>query len=326
MAEPRVTVVVPARNAARTIGACLSALGRQRYPAGRFEVLVVDDGSRDGTGEVAARRGVRLLRINGRGPAAARNAGARAASGDLVLFTDADCQPDPDWVPRMVAPFEDPAVVATKGVYRTEQTTLIARFVQAEYEEKYRRMAGFPTIDFVDTYAAAYRRDVFLQAGGFDERYTQAANEDLDLSYRLAELGYRMVFVADAVVVHRHPDTVISYARRKFKVGYWKPLLHRDHPAKARSDSHTPPSLRWQVALAAVIAGALPLAPRVRVARCALVGALAAHALSSFPLAGLAGQRDRRLLLASPPLVLVRSFALGLGYLAGWWALRRADA
>lgn len=318
-----VSVVVPARDAATTIGRCLDALAAQTCPADRRELIVVDDGSVDATRELARASGACVLAQPTRGPAAARNLGARRARGDLLLFTDADCAPEPTWIERMVAPFADPSVVATKGAYRTEQTALAARFAQAEYEDKYRRMARFPTIDFVDTYAAAYRRDRFLDAGGFDERYPTAANEDLDLSFRLAERGARMLFVPEARVHHQHPTGLVAYARRKYRVGRWKPLLHADHPAKARADTHTPATLRPQVGLAALAALCLLGAPVSSLARRAAAALLAVHLATSLPFAVRLGRRDPALGLAVPLFVLVRSLALAAGYAVGLLALGR---
>src|SRR5689334_9252898 len=100
--ELRASVVIPARNAARTLPATLAALRGQTYPADRLEVIVVDDGSADATGEVAAAGGARVLRQAPAGPAAARNRGAAAATGEIILFTDADCTPAPTWVERML--------------------------------------------------------------------------------------------------------------------------------------------------------------------------------------------------------------------------------
>ena len=119
----------------------------------------------DDTAAVAATMGVIVLSQTNAGPAAARNPGARAAAGDILLFTDADCVPASDWVERMVAPFADPAVAGTKGEYRTRQRALIARFVQQEYQDRYDRMVGQSSIYFVDTYSAGYRRNLFLAAG-----------------------------------------------------------------------------------------------------------------------------------------------------------------
>ena len=103
-----VSVIVPVYNAKETLGECLSAIGNQVLNGIPLEVIVVDDGSSDGTAAVATRfTGVILVRQPNRGPAAARNAGARKASGDILLFTDADCVPAGNWITEMVGPFSD---------------------------------------------------------------------------------------------------------------------------------------------------------------------------------------------------------------------------
>src|SRR5204863_903204 len=97
LAVAEVSVIVPARDAAATLGRALAALGAQEG-APDFEVIVVDDGSRDGTAQLAERAGARTVRAAGDGPARARNAGAAAASGAVLAFTDADCYPTPGWL------------------------------------------------------------------------------------------------------------------------------------------------------------------------------------------------------------------------------------
>ncbi len=186
------------------------------------------------------------------GPAAARNRGAAAAQGELLLFTDADCAPVPGWISALVAPFSDPSVAGAKGAYLTRQRGVVPRFTQLEYQERYDRMAGRETIDFIDTYSAAYRRDVFLANSGFDTVFPTASVEDQELSFRLAEKGYRLVFAPDALVYHRHNPTVRAYVRRKFYIGYWKALIARWHPSRMAQDSHTPGTVKLQMALAAL--------------------------------------------------------------------------
>ena len=102
----RISVVVPFRNAERHIERCLDALSDQEPFDGDFEVLLVDDRSTDASAELVARRGLRLLRSHGRGPYTARNVGILASSGDVVAFTDADCEPASDWLGRIAEEFE----------------------------------------------------------------------------------------------------------------------------------------------------------------------------------------------------------------------------
>ena len=166
-----ISIIVPAKNAAKTLGECLQALLHQEgFLFDRdYEVIVVDDGSTDETAKIAEEVNVNVVRQPNQGPAAARNAGARIARGTVLLFTDADSAPSPTWLQELTRPFHNPEVVGVKGVYSSRQTGLVARFVQQEYEYKYARMRNQATIDFIDTNNAAYRKEVFLQNGGFDE-------------------------------------------------------------------------------------------------------------------------------------------------------------
>lgn len=317
MEEPAVSVVVPAYRAARTISACLKALNEQTVERGRYELIVVDDGSDDATVVQARQAGAdRVLTVPHGGPAAARNAGVAAARGAIVLFTDADCEPAPDWIERMLAPFDDPAVDGAKGVYRTRQRSWVARFVQLEYEDKYDRMRGRQTIDFVDTYAAAYRRRVFAD-GGFDPAFPAASGEDVEFSYRLARQGRRLVFAPDAVVYHQHPATLARYARRKYYVGFWRVRMVRLHPDKVIDDAHTPQSLKLQVVLMALILLSLALALFWSRALFAVGGLLLVFLLSALPFLLKALRRDAVVAFVAPWLLLVRALALGLGFAAG---------
>ena len=312
-----ISIVVPTYNAQDTLGACLAALQDQRAAGDAYEIIVVDDGSTDRSAEIARQHGVRVIQQPNAGPAAARNRGAREAHGSLLLFTDADCEPAPDWIVRMTAPFADPEVTGAKGVYRTRQRQVVPRFVQLEYETRYERMAYQAVIDFVDTYSAAYRRDVFLANGGFDTVFPTASVEDQEFSFRLARKGYRLIFVPQAVVYHRHDRNLGEYWRRKFGIGFWKALLLRWHPGRAIRDSHTPQVLKVQIALAALLVVSIPVALLWSPARWAVLTEVLLFVLAAAPFCWRAIGQGVVLGALAPSVLLVRALALGSGLAVG---------
>ncbi len=326
--NPIATVIVPTHNHAESVIACLDGLAGQNIAGDDIEILVVDASSSDATVAAVAvwlarHAGLtaRFLQEKSGSLALARNAGAQAARTDLLLFLDADCVPAPDWVATMCSSFADPAVIGVRGAICTAQRGLTPAFVQAEYDDRYDRMRGFATIDFIDNYAAAYRRAVFLANGGFDPFFV--ACEDQELSFRLAEKGYQMAFQPAAIVTHRHDTGLGGYMRRKYLQGYWKAPLTRLHPERMVQDAHTPQVLKFQIVLlsltfglvlAALLGFFLPWAGWLLLGAGA---ALVALLLSAAPFIAKLARRSPQLALIGPGMVLARSLALGAGYLAG---------
>ena len=312
-----VSIIIPTFNGAARIGNCLDALANQvaRHSA---EILVVDDGSTDGIKEVVGRYpGVRLISQANAGPAAARNHGAQEAQGAIILFTDDDCVPMPDWLDAMLEPFKDPEVVGAKGVYRTRQKRLAARFVQIEYEDRYHLMAGLENIDFIDTYSAAFRRDRFLEMTGYDTSFPVACAEDIELSYRMSSRGWKMKFVPNAIVYHTHPDSFWWYLKKKYKFAFWRVLAVRKNPSKAVKDSHTPQIMKLQLLFAPLLLLAvcwdLILKPALPVS--AFV--VAAFFLTTLPFALRAIGKDPLVGLISPLVLAARACAQLLGVVSG---------
>jgi len=313
----RLTVVIPAYNAADTLPDALAALAAQTLGRDAFAVIVVDDGSTDDTAAVAERLGATVLRQANAGPATARNVGAAAAGKDcdVVVFTDADCAPAPDFLEQLLAPLADPAVSGVQGAYRTRQTSLVARFAQLEFADRYAYVARRPTIDLVATYACAYRKTVFDAAGGFDASFRLADNEDTELSYRLSAAGRRLVFAPAAVVYHRHPATPARYLRIKLRRAYWRFRACREHPEKLVRDGYTPPVIRVQTVLAGLFVLGLLLLPFGDLGAALSGAALAALFATTIPFVRFAAPRDRPVAVLAPLFILGRSlaFAAGLG-------------
>jgi cellulose synthase/poly-beta-1,6-N-acetylglucosamine synthase-like glycosyltransferase len=266
---------------------------------------------------------VRLIAQLNAGPAAARNRGAFEAQGDTLLFTDDDCVPQRDWVSAMLAPFADPEVVGAKGAYRTRQTSLAARFVQMDYEDRYRLMAGVRDIDFIDTYSAAFARQRFLEMNGYDTSFPVACAEDIELSYRMSARGWKMRFVPSAVVYHSHPDSLWRYLKKKYKFAYWRVLAVKKNPGKAIKDSHTPQIMKLQLLFlpALVLALILDLTFHFRIPLTVIL--LGCFLISTLPFAFRAFRKDPLVALLSPFVLGARACAQTLGVIGGAFYARR---
>jgi len=316
-----VSVVVPVFNGGNTIERCVRCLKRQKTTRD-FEIIIVDDGSTDGCLGRIDGPGVRVIKQANHGPAAARNLGVEKSRGRIVLFTDSDCEPLENWIEEMVAPFENPGVSGVKGSYRTCQQGIVPLFVQLEYEDKYVRMKKDRTIDFIDTYSAAFLKRAFLATGRFDASFPVPSVEDQEFSFRMWEKGYQMVFNPKAVVRHIHVETVRDYMKKKFRIGYWKALVLRKHPKKVMRDSHTPQSLKMEMILVTVSVFCLLLS--IVEARFLLYGfvLLAGFLAVVSPFVIKSFRKNRRVALFSPLFLWVRALSLTSGLLIG--ALRFA--
>ncbi|MCB8944129.1 MAG: sugar transferase [Ardenticatenaceae bacterium] len=315
-----ISIIIPAYNAGHTIEACIRALQQQETNE-TFEIIVVNDASTDNTVEVATAVGAHQIISKGKlGKSGTRNAGAEAAQGSILLFTDADCEPLPDWIERMITPFRhDPDVIGVKGAYYSRQTELVARFTQVEVEERYDRMRQLPTTNFIDTYAAAYKRDIFLENGGFDTSLPEV--EDQDFSFRLAAKGYKMVFVPEARVYHRHTVSARHYFRRKFAIGKWKAMLMHRHPERLVSDSRTPQLLKVQMGFTLLLPPAIIAALIWPQLAWGLTAVTLGFILSCLPFLIKTARRDAPVLLIALPMLFLRAVALAYSYVYGLFNL-----
>ncbi len=332
------SVIVPVYNGSATIVHCLQALANQTVAPDCYEIIVVDDGSTDTTHTTVTawcqhhpHIRCKLIRQSNQGPAAARNRGAEVAQGVLLLFTDADCRPVAGWIAAFVAAFDldkessratnaaavtDRPVSAAMGTYRSEQQTIAARFAQLEFAERYVHMHHEPTLDVVATYSAAFRRTVFADAKGFDPAFPKANNEDVELSYRLSELGHRMIFVPAAVVYHPHGATWWDYAQTKLGRAYWRTIVYKRYPAKAIKDSYTPQILKVQILLAPLCLVGLLWFFLTQEVRALLL--LVPFLLTTLPMIRFAWQqREVRVAFWTPWGLWIRSLVFALGVATG---------
>ena len=234
---PTFSVIVPTYQRAASLERCLDALGAQTLERDRFEVIVVDDGSTEPPRAAVARAAcaldVRMIEQVNAGPAAARNAGANAARGAYVVFTDDDCRPDPGWLralDAMAARSPGCAIggrvvnALGDGIYSTASQLLI-EFLYDYYNVDETGGRFFITSNL------AVPTQAFRQIGGFDASFPLAAGEDRDLCDRWREAGLRMVYCDEAIVHHAHELSLRSFCRQHFNYGRGAYHLHR---ARAR--------------------------------------------------------------------------------------------
>lgn len=207
--------MVPVLNGAGRVATCVSSiLGQTRPPE---DVIVVDNGSTDATAARAAAAGATVVSEPVRGVYRARNAGWSSTQADVVAFTDADCEPDPDWLERLVEPFSDPAVAAVGGDAVLGQVrTPAQRWVTLRGFLSQRANFEHAFMPFFATANAAFRRSALEKVGGFEESFLSGG--DTDLSWRVqAFAGGRLVFRPEARVVHHfaeHWSEITSRSRR----------------------------------------------------------------------------------------------------------------
>ena len=203
MSRPAVSVVVPVRDDADRLRRCLAALAASDFDD--FDVTVVDDGSRDDSSAAVARAAGATVLRNGRsvGPAAARNAGARAATGRVVFFVDADCLARPDAVRRVardLAPGEPHDAVFGSYGPDPEHPALVSRWKNLAHRHVHQ--VAPPEASTFWSGCGAVRRDVFLRFGGFDETYGRPCIEDIELGMRMRAAGRRILLDRELQVDH----------------------------------------------------------------------------------------------------------------------------
>jgi GT2 family glycosyltransferase len=240
-AAPEFSVVIPAFNRLEVLSEVIAALELQEAPP-PFEVVVVDDGSSDGTGEWLRARNFRMpLRVltqENRGPAAARNTGVAVAAGRWVAFLGDDTVPSAGWLAAHRAAHrrhgDDPhlAVIGYTGWHRRMRLNPFLRYIN-EYGLQFGyaliRDAENVPFNFFYTSNLSLARELLL-AEPFDLRFPFAAWEDIEVAYRLKKRGLRLLYEPSARVAHDHPTDLARFAARQEKAGFCAVVFYRLHP------------------------------------------------------------------------------------------------
>jgi GT2 family glycosyltransferase len=270
---PQISVVVPTRGRPAALATCLSALERSTLGPDRMEVVVVGDGE-DVARPPSGRIPVRFLSQPRRGPAAARNLGARDARARVLAFTDDDCAPARAWAERMLAHVrERPDAVVGGRVSNAlpENPWSAASHLVLDVVIDMHAAPGVP--GFAPTSNLALTRELFHELGGFDERFPSAAAEDREFCHRSFASGHPFVLAAEARVDHFHELDARSFLRQS--IAYGRGEVTYQAVASARGAPDPARGFYPRLARAAIGLGARR---GVRVAWRAMVGQVAFNA------------------------------------------------
>jgi GT2 family glycosyltransferase len=239
----RFSVIIPTYNRPQALRRCLDALARLDYSRDQFEVIVVDDGSRESLTALVTDfhdgLDLRLLREEHAGPGLARNAGAAQARGEYLTFTDDDCAPFPDWLCALEQRFaRDPDCLVggptingnPDNLYATASQMLIDYLLGAFFQKG---KATTPSA-FVTSNNMAVRAAMFRALGGFRPPLPTASAEDREFCYRWQREGQPLTYAPEVRVVHHQPCTFGGFVRQHYTYGRGAYYLHRREAADAR--------------------------------------------------------------------------------------------
>lgn len=224
----KISVVVPVYNGADTIAQCIESLLGQDYPADRYDVIVVENGSTDDTTAIVERYPVRLYRSPKRGVAQARNFGIAKTDADIIAMLDADCVAEKNWLTELARPYADPEIGGVGGPildFVHPNLTFVERFA-AECHPLTNFFIPNKGEFLPRLYGAncSYRRELLVRVGLMDTRLPMA--HDVEISWRVQlQAGVRLAYAPDAVVYHYHRSTRKGLARQYRRYGFGEIML-----------------------------------------------------------------------------------------------------
>lgn len=233
--QPFVTIIVPVHNGEKTIAACIKSLFGQDYPKDKYEIIVIDNNSKDKTADVIKNYLVKyLFESKIQSSYAARNAGIKSARGEIFAFIDADCVADKEWLKKGVACFAQELVGCVGGKINSAQPRNYIEEYLADKEVLSQKRKESPFIlSYAKTANAFYRKEVFEKVGLFEERWVSGG--DADLSWRMQlNMNYKINFSDKAIVFHKHRSTLRRLFQQNITWGKGYKALQNKYPNEVK--------------------------------------------------------------------------------------------
>jgi GT2 family glycosyltransferase len=324
MSQKSVSIIIPTRDRKESLREALESLSGLSYPRDQWEVIVVDDGSVDGTdrlmGELQSRLSLPLHyhKRERRGLSSAKNFGIKQARGQILVFTDDDCILEKDWLNKLLTAFDSPEVGVAGGPDQMPRSgSFLAGCVDYSVtsfvgtggvrEGRAMRVAQY----YPRGCNTAVRKSVIEEVGGFDE--SLIPGEDIELVYRIKQAGYGIRYVPDAFVWHKRRGSVKGFVRQIFSRGYGRVELGRRH-RELFELSYLLPS--FMVVGFVLLLGISLIFPFVFKGLVYLTG-LYLLAIFAGGLHGAIRMGEARAFFVIPFLVILQHFSYGLGFLYG---------
>jgi len=258
--EPLVSLVIPTYQRCASVERLLQALSQQSLLPEKFEVIIVIDGSMDGTRELVDHAqtpfSLSCIGQTNQGRAAACNLGIRAAQGSLIVLLDDDMEPSPQLLETHLAAHRtDPrlGVLGAVPIRLEPSSPPVVQFIGAKFNQHLEKLAqpGY-VLKLRDFYSGNFsiRRTVLMQVGLFDDKFKIYGNEDLELSWRLRQAGIRLVYCAEALATQHYEKDYAALAKDNIAKGKTSLLLIKLHPeviSDTKLSTYSQESIAWRM-------------------------------------------------------------------------------
>ena len=247
-----VSVVVPIYNGEADLPDLINCLRSQTYPSDRLECLLVDNASSDRTPTIlqtAAQNYPQIHQLTEnkiQSSYAARNTGIRAATGEIIAFTDADCRPEPNWLSDLIQPFQDATIGIVAGeVIGLPGNTILEKYAENNDTLSQKYTLAHPFCPYGQTANLAIRKEIFQQVGLFRPYLTTGG--DADICWRIQrETDWKITLAESAIVKHRHRSTIKEFQSQWKRYGRSNRYLHELYGVKLMP-SLTPPEYLYRL-------------------------------------------------------------------------------
>ncbi len=237
---PLISIVVCSYNGSKTIRDTLVGVSRLEYP--KYEVIVVNDGSKDNTAEIASQFYVQLISTENRGLSSARNTGLYASKGEIIAYIDDDAYPDPKWLTYLASSYLSTNHAGIGGPnLPPKEAELISHCVANSPGGPCHVLLNDEVAEHIPGCNMSFKRSILIEIGGFDPVF-RAAGDDVDICWRIQERGYTIGFHHAAFVWHHRRSSLKMYWKQQEGYGKAEALLEKKWPEKYNSLGH----LSWR--------------------------------------------------------------------------------